>query len=250
MTTQMQNEQKSFIITSVLYVIVGIVLMVWPNMSMELLGRVAGICMMALGLTHIIIYFTKDHMLTILQQDLTIGVILAACGAFILMHQDFVTVAIPFAIGIILLIGALMKVQYALDMRRLRMERAWSFILFFAIVLGILGIVLLANPFGEKVLVYYIACSVILDGVLNIFCVLAIAHRLKRINKGKVPGMQVPQNAGFGFTPTHQANVQAPDVSMQTSQAVSPMQTQTTENMVSPESGDLVVRDEKNIFER
>ncbi len=205
------KSQKFFIIMSVLFIIVGIVLLIWPNITVDLLGKSIGIGMLVLGVTHLIIYFTRDHMATILQMDLTVGVIMAAFGAFMLMHADFVEMALPFGIGILLLIGAMTTLQYAIDMKRVRI-RAFRSYLFFAFVLIILGILLIYNPFSQKVLVYVIAGSLILDGLLNVTSVLILSHRMKKIARGEfqavVPGYQpqgntpdnypqgAPQNAG------------------------------------------------------
>lgn len=180
------KSQNYYTILSVLCVIVGIVLLVWPNLTMALLGTVSGIGLLVVGITHIIIYFTRDHFATILHMDLTVGVVCAALGSFILMHADFVELAIPFAIGIILMIGAMTKLQYALDMKHLGMG-IWKFILVISIAILALGIVFIYNPFKERVLVYMIAASLIIDGIFNIISMLVLSHRLKRIAHGKAP---------------------------------------------------------------
>ena len=164
--------------------IVGIVLLFLPNMTMALLGSISGIGLLVTGITHIVIYFTKDHLASILHMDLTVGVVCGALGAFILMHADFVELAIPFAIGIILLIGSMTKLQYSLDMKRMGLT-VWKVILCFSLLMLILGIVFIYNPFVEKVLVYMIAVSLMLDGILNIVCILLISHRLKKIARGQ-----------------------------------------------------------------
>ena len=180
------KSQNYYIILSVLCVIVGIVLLVWPNMTMSLLGTASGIGLLVVGIAHIIIYFTKDHFATILHMDLTVGVVCAAFGAFILMHSDFVELAIPFAIGIIMMIGAMTKLQYSLDMKRLQLG-LWKVILVISILMLALGILFIYNPFKEKILVYMIAAALIVDGIVNILCLLVLSHRLKKIAHGKVP---------------------------------------------------------------
>ena len=183
------KSQKFFIILSILYIVTGAVIIVWPNMSMEMLGKAIGIGMLVLGLTHITIYFTKDHMQQVLQMDLTMGVVLASFGAFILMHADFVKVAIPLGVGILLMIGAMTKIQHAIDMRRMHVKR-WKAMICFAVILIAVGLVLLYNPFPDDkdaIMVYVIAGSLILDGILNIFSVLFLSHRVRQFNRGFVP---------------------------------------------------------------
>ena len=183
---EVKGASRWFIIMSVLYVITGIVMIVWPHLTLELLGKALGIGMLVIGITHIIIYFTKDHMQGILQMDLTIGVILAAFGAFMLLHADFVGMAIPFGVGILLMIGAITKIQYSLDMKRLYYSK-WFIMLIFAIILLVMGLILIYNPFRDTILLYYIAGCLILEGILSIICILTISHRVKQIAKGRPP---------------------------------------------------------------
>jgi len=178
---------KWLIILSVLLVATGLVMLIWPNLTISLLGNVLGMGMLIVGIAHIIIYFTKDHFGTVMHMDLTVGVLFASLGAFMLMHADFVSVALPFGIGILLLIGGISKIQYALDMKRIYYSR-WYIMLIFAIILILFGILMLYNPFRDHVLVYVIGAALLLDGLLSILSILLISHRTRQIAKGKYTG--------------------------------------------------------------
>ncbi len=171
---------------SVLYLITGIMMLFWPHLTLEMLGKVLGIGLLAVGCANIILYMTRDHMDGILQMDLTEGVIFAAFGAFMLLHSDFVDMALPFGIGILLLIGGISHIQYALDMRRIGFLR-WKMMLLCAAALIILGALLIYNPFAETILIYYMGISLIFNGGLSIVSILMISHRLKQIRAGKIP---------------------------------------------------------------
>lgn len=186
---------KSMVILSVCYIIAGIILLFWPDMSMDLFCKGLGIGMLVLGLTHIIIYFTKDHMRNIMQMDLVIGVVCAAFGAFLLIHPDFVEMAMPFAVGILLMIGAILKLQNSIDMKRLEMAY-WKWILGSAVLMLLMGAVLIYNPFSGRGLLIYIGVALILDGGINIFCMLAISHRLKKLARN--PKQQKDGLSGAG----------------------------------------------------
>lgn len=181
---EVRGFRKNFIILSVFYVIAGVVLLFWPEMSIELFCKVLGIGMLIAGITHVIIYFTKDHMLNVMQMDLVIGVLCSAFGAYFLLHPEFVENALPFAVGVLLMIGAIVKLQNAIDLKRLYF-RFWKIILFFAIVMLISGGILIYNPFKGEALTLFIGGALILDGLLNIVCMLCIAHLFKKMEKMK-----------------------------------------------------------------
>lgn len=184
---EVRGFRKNFIILSVFYVIAGIVLLFWPEMSIELFCKVLGIGMLIAGITHVIIYFTKDHMLNVMQMDLVIGVLCSSFGAYFLLHPEFVESALPFAVGVLLLMGAIVKLQNAIDMKRLQF-RFWKVVLFFSIVMLISGGLLIYNPFTGDILTLFIGIALILDGLLNIICMLCIAHLYKKMTKMKMNG--------------------------------------------------------------
>lgn len=179
---EVRGFRKSFIILSVFYVIAGIVLLFWPEMSIGLFCKVLGIGMLVAGLTHVIIYFTKDHMLNVMQMDLVIGVLCVSFGAYFLLHPEFVENALPFAVGVLLLMGAIVKLQNSIDMKRLHF-RFWKVVLFFAVMMLISGGLLIYNPFVGHILTLFIGTTLILDGLLNIICMLCIAHLFKKSYK-------------------------------------------------------------------
>ena len=199
---------KYYIGAYVLYFITGLIMCIWPNLTMQLLGTALGIGMLVVGIVHIIVYFTRDHFDGIMHMDLTIGVVLAAFGAFMLIHRDFVGMAIPFGTGILLMIGGISKIQHALDMKRLYFS-IWKAVLAAAVVLIAAGVVLIYNPFVEKVLIYFIAAFLMLDGIISITVMLMMSHRTKQLAKGWAPKVKtVPQ--GKPAMQQSAAPVQAP----------------------------------------
>lgn len=180
---EVKEFRKSYILISALYVVLGAVLLVWPSASVRVICYGLGFGMLVLGLTYGIVYFTKDNLSGFLQMDLVIGIICLAFGIFILLNPTFLATVLPFAMGIILLLGAVVKIQSSLSMKKLRF-RKWYLVLLCAIFLVGLGIVLLCNPFGqEKYMILYIGCCLIVDGVTNLTSMMLIQTRVKSLNR-------------------------------------------------------------------
>ena len=187
-----------YIILSALYIISGILLLVFPQVTLISLGCALAACMCAYGAARIIIYFTNDHFTGIMQQDLTIGVTIGALGAFMLLHRDFVETVFPFAISILLLIGAISKLQYSIDLKRLGAVH-WKVFLVFALILFGFGATMLYNPFNQKNMYIFVAVCLILEGVLNIVAVLWISRQIRkngsgsfRVNRVETPSAIIP----------------------------------------------------------
>ena len=107
--------------------------------------------------------------------DLVIGIVCLAFGLFILLNPTFLGSVLPFAMGIILLLGAIVKIQSSINMKRLRFAK-WYLVLICAILIGALGVVLLCNPFQKEE-------DMILDGLTNLTSLICIQVRVKQLNR-------------------------------------------------------------------
>ena len=180
---EVKEFSKSYVLVSTLYVVLGGVLLAWPDISMKMIGYVLGFSLLIIGFTYGIVYFTRDNLAGVLQLDLVIGIVAAAFGIFILLNQDFLPTVFPIAMGIILLLGSVLKIQNAVSMKRLQFRR-WYICLIFALILAALGGVLLVNPFtSDRWLALYIGACLILDGVVNLVAMSLIVARMKKLEK-------------------------------------------------------------------
>ncbi len=187
---EVKSFSKSYIFLSALYVALGVVLIAWPSLSVRMIGIALGIVMIVLGITYAIIYYTRDNLQGFLQMDLVIGIVCFAFGIFILLNQTFLTEVLPFAMGIILLLGAVVKIQSSINMRKLRF-RKWYLVMICAIIIVALGIVLLCNPFqryadpakAERYMLLYIGICLIFDGLTNLISLFCIQTRVRKLAK-------------------------------------------------------------------
>lgn len=188
---EIRGFKKSFSFLSVLYVVAGIALLVWRSVSINVICNIIGAVLIAVGITYAIIYFTKDRLESIMEMDLVIGVICASFGAFILLNPNFVSAVLPLIIGIMLFIGAIVKLQTAFDMKKLQFTR-WYLVLIVAAALTACGGVLIANPFTDtSVLLIVVAVSLMADGLSNIVCTLLIGQRMKKQIKNRTVKAEV-----------------------------------------------------------
>ncbi|MDO4344133.1 MAG: DUF308 domain-containing protein [Eubacteriales bacterium] len=178
-----REVKKSFCVLSVAYIVLGLVLLLWPDISVKTFCYVFGVGLVIFGLAHLILYFTKDKMESVMQMDMVAGIVGLATGAFILLKMEYMLEIIPFAIGIVALLGAVVKLQNAFDLRRLGAGK-WYIMLIFSCALFVLGALLVANPFeGMQVIVVLIGVSLMLDGIGNLIGIFWIGHAFKHLKK-------------------------------------------------------------------
>ena len=106
--------------------------------------------------------------------ELILGVIFIALGVFCLITPQTVVSFLPFLLGVVLMLDGISKIQRALDLRVLD-AIGWGKLLTIGILLMIVGVALLFNPFGavKMTMVFFGACLLI-DGALDLLFLLIV----------------------------------------------------------------------------
>ena len=182
---QLRGYSKGYYFSAVASMILGAALLVWPETSMQTFCYTLGAVSVIFGLVKIIMYFTRDRMESLMEPDLVVGISVLAFGAFVLLKSQFVLSVLPFFTGVFLLIGGVVQLQGALDLKRLGFG-AWWLILLIALAMFVLGGVLVANPFeAARVVVILIGTGLLADGLANLFNLLMITHLFKKAKQKK-----------------------------------------------------------------
>lgn len=163
----LKSIRNSLAVTSVLYVILGVVLMIFPGSALNLSCTLIGIVTLVYGAVRIVSYF-RDGGTFANRFDLFFGVVLAAVGVFLLVCPQFIVSLIPIALGIYILVDSFTAMKKALDMKALGFEKWWvSFLA--AVILAAFGAVMIFNPFGTMAsLVVFIGAGFVFDGVYTL----------------------------------------------------------------------------------
>ena len=184
---QVQDAIKKFKLThylsALLMVAAGVFLVIRPGTALETLCTVLGACVTFAGAFYAIAYFLRGKLRAVLGMDLVLGLLLAVAGILILTHPKAVISMIPVALGVVLFVSALAKLQTAFDMKRLGVTRWWISLLF-ALITIVLAVILIRNPFAVMSgLVVYVGISFIVDGVLTLFSMIALGANLRRVKR-------------------------------------------------------------------
>ena len=84
--TPMRAAKTGYIIMSVLLCVLGVVLFVWPGVSVAVIGELLGIGMIVFGAVKVAGYLSRDLFRLAFQYDLAFGVLLIALGIVTLTH--------------------------------------------------------------------------------------------------------------------------------------------------------------------
>lgn len=127
-----------YIALSAVFCAMGMLLILFPDMSVSVVGVVVGAMLVAFGAVKLAGYFSKDLYQLAFQFDLAFGVLLMALGVVVLLSPDRALTSICFVMGVAVLADGLFKLQSSLDARRFGLK-VWGLLLALAICAGVIG---------------------------------------------------------------------------------------------------------------
>lgn len=178
-TTPMHIAKTGSIVTSILLCILGVLLMVNPAISVQVLGILCGVVLVVFGIIRLVGYFSRDLYRLAFQYDLVFGIVMMVIGVLGLLHPEWVLSFMCVALGIAILTDGLFKIQIALDSKRFGI-RTWWLIFTTAVIAAILGLLLVFRPAaGSQMLTVLFGVALLAEGILNLCTVFAAVKIVK-----------------------------------------------------------------------
>ena len=140
------------------YVVLGLVFLFWPELSLMTLCYAFGILTIVYGIVHLIGYFVRDRLISVFRYD-------------------------PVLLGIFIILSSIMKIQNAIDLKRVDYPR-WWLILVFALISIALGAILIWNPFAAaSTLMMFVGASLCADGIMSLWSMFCLTRSVRRVEK-------------------------------------------------------------------
>lgn len=164
----MKTAKIGYIVMSVLFCVLGVVLLFTPGVSALWIGRMLGIGLILFGAIKLVGYFSRDLFRLAFQYDLAFGLLLMVLGIVTLSHPGDALSFLCVMFGIPVLADGLFKIQIAMDSHQFGI-RNWWLVLVLAALTCVVGVVLVFRPMtGVRALTALMGLSLLCDGVLNL----------------------------------------------------------------------------------
>ncbi len=175
----MKTAKIGYIVSSVLFVIFGLMLMIFPEISLSTIGTLIGCVMIVFGIFKVIGYFSKDLFRLAFQYDLAFGILLGVLGVIILMRPEKMMSFLCVALGIAILTDGLFKIQIAVDSKTFGIGR-WWLIMIAALLTVSIGLMLIFRPADAAITItMMVGIALILDGLMSLITVLSTVKIIK-----------------------------------------------------------------------
>ncbi len=163
-SANLKKSAWSAAIESLLIIIFGILMVVWPDITTLVIANVLGAIFIISGVYQIINYFVVKGQNDFFNNGLLIGVISLLVGIAAILVGENIAQVFRIIIGIWIVYEALVRMNTALKMHSVGVK-AWSYVLLIAICMLAVGIFV---TFNAGAVIQLIGWMMILTGIFGI----------------------------------------------------------------------------------
>lgn len=189
----MKKGALGFLGLSFLYVILGIVFLLFPSIGLTHICYLLGSVFVVFGVVCIVLYFMKEQYQNLNAYGFTGGAACLVFGIYILVKCSSVAGVFQQFLAVCIIINSIMKLQNSMDLLRLK-DKFWWITTLLAVVTTIMAFIILCYPdsFISDTSVHpYISVVLIVDGVLSIISFFHLAVKLKQFEKSETSIIEV-----------------------------------------------------------
>lgn len=166
MKDTMKKIKADVILSALLCVAMGVVLLVWPDKTIDVFCKVLAGGLVLIGIVNLVSYFTNKSMHPF---GAVLGTIATLVGVWIFGHPSSIVSLVPIVIGVMLCVHGIQDIKLAFETKSNQYEKWWS-VLLLAFVSMILGLLCIINAFGVVTLaLQFIGVALIYDGLTDLW---------------------------------------------------------------------------------
>lgn len=179
----LKEMKKNVMISSLIYVIVGVILTIFPDSTARTIGYAFATVILIAGLSFLYRFITKDISYSFVGNEFVIGIVLIMASVFVFMRVDTIVSIIPMLLGVVITVSGISKLQNAIGLHKMHYHGSTA-VLAFAILNIVFGIVLILNPFGAATtLIMLIGLGLIFSGVTDFVTTFLITGNIIKMKK-------------------------------------------------------------------
>ena len=165
-----KSFQKTMLITSIVYIVIGLLLIIWPDAARQIIIYALGAAALLYGGYRIVDFFVrKEHLSGTIQIGVALGIGCLLLGLFLIFKAAVVVALLAAIIGVAVIIDSVLRLQVALNLRHAGVKN-WLLLLVTALLTLVFGILLLFNPFTAiKVATIIAGVSLLIDGGFSLW---------------------------------------------------------------------------------
>ncbi len=179
LTQFFERLKADFIATSAAYLVLGLILVIFPAQVASVACYILGALLIAAGIVFIIKFFSCRGISSLFSLTLIGGIVLTAIGIFIITRSEIIIQIVPFIFGIIAIIDGIIALQRSLILAKVGFP-FWWLSLVLSVITVALGIVVAINPFESGILAFrFIGVCLIFAGIADLWGITSLSKKIK-----------------------------------------------------------------------
>lgn len=178
---------RNFIVINIGLALLGIILIIFPDQSKDIICRAIGIMLCIWGVLNIIDYIRLRRQEIFGSFGLVSGCACIGFGTYIIIKPDQLAAFIVAGLSIVLFICGVIKLQHAIDFAHVK-SKGWIGQIVFAVLMIAAGVVSFLNPFGASDwLMRFVGIALTLSSIWDIITIIWFNKNLKEIKGESEP---------------------------------------------------------------
>lgn len=194
MLDMIKELKKNMILLAVFYLILGIILVLFPEGSGYAICYLIGGLTIIYGIFHLVLYQRTKSPFVTYRYDLVQGIIGLAIGIYVMIVPEILIETLPVVLGVVVMIDSIVKIQNAWDLKRMGYDR-WWLVMIGALVTLVFGLLMVFYPFTVYLsVIVFVGISLIVNGVSDLITIFILNKKVKEF-KSKVEDMVIDSEA-------------------------------------------------------
>lgn len=167
----LKQMKWSNILMSLAYIVIGVLLILYPDISASVISYIIGIGLCVFGAVHLIGYFLSDVKDSLYNNSFTLGLMTVVFGIAVIAKKDLIIDMIPIILGLIIITSGLMKVQRSVVASRIHYSASiyYAILGMISIAFGIVIMFFLSGQAATNILFIVIGCGLVYSGASDLF---------------------------------------------------------------------------------
>lgn len=176
MKSKYRRIKGSWLVTSLMCILIGLVFAIWPEMVANAANYILGGIILIVGIIYLAMSFWSKQRNFLTGFGIIFSVVLIVIGVFMLLKPEFVLSLFPMIVGGIIIIHGIIDLKRSIELASLKYKLWWIALIIAVATIG-LGVLLVFNPFSAVTLAFrIIGVILIVDGVSDFW----IGFQVKR----------------------------------------------------------------------
>lgn len=171
-----RSIRSNMTMTAVVCLAIGAVLLIYPDMFLQVACYVLGALFIAYGVLGVL-GCVRAHIMS--MGTLIISIAAAAVGIFVITQPRTIGSILPIIIGLILLLDGLVNLRHGLGLRRFG-DASWKSVVVLGVITVAFGAIILLNPYSTATVTFrLIGIALVYNGLSDVI----ILFRMNKASK-------------------------------------------------------------------